>query len=88
MGGGGRGAERTVQASSARRTARVVRDPAETTKHWKEEWARFYQNRNRGDDYLLIRVDPMRLEVVAGALGLTNDPITWRPVILDFKCPS
>ncbi len=66
-------------------TARLVKDPTEKAKRWKEDWVKFYKDRNRGDDYLLIRVDPTRLEVVAGALGMANDPVTWRPVILDLK---
>lgn len=66
-------------------TARLVRDPVEKAKRWKQEWAGFYKNGNRGDDYLLIRVEPSRLEVVSAAFGLTNDPVTWRPVILDLR---
>ncbi len=40
---------------------------------------------NRGGDYLLIRVEPSRLEVVSAAFGMTNDPATWRPVVLDLR---
>ena len=62
----------------------LVRDPAARAAHWKDEWASFYPNGYRGDDYLLIRVNPIRLEVVAPELGMTNDPTTWRPVTLDL----
>lgn len=65
--------------------AQVVRDPAEKAKRWKTEWVSFYKDANRGDDYLLIRVTPSRLEVVAESLGMINDPGTWRPVILDLR---
>lgn len=64
--------------------ARSVRDPREKARLWKEEWAAFYKDRNRGDDYLLIRVTPRRLEVVSERLGMTNDPVTWRPVVVDL----
>ncbi len=64
--------------------ARLVRDDKEKNARWKEEWATFYKNKNHGDDYLLIRVVPSRLEVVSPALGLVNDPDTWRPVILEL----
>ena len=37
---------------------------------------------NRGEDYLLLRVRPSRLEVVSASRGMRNDPQTWRPVIL------
>ncbi len=66
-------------------TATLVRDPQEKAKHWKEAWAGFYTDKNRGDDYVLIRVTPRRLEIVAAALGMTSDPATWRPVILEFE---
>ena len=65
-------------------SAVLVRDPAARAARWKDEWASFYPNGYRGDDYLLIRVTPTRVEVVAPTLGLTNDPITWRPVTLDL----
>jgi general stress protein 26 len=66
-------------------TATLVRDAQEKATHWKEAWAGFYKDKNRGDDYVLIRVTPRRLEVVAVALGMTSDPATWRPVILDLQ---
>lgn len=65
--------------------AELVRDPLEKAKRWKEEWAAFYRDKNRGDDYLLIRVRPSRLEIVSESHGLTNDPQTWLPVVLDLK---
>jgi general stress protein 26 len=65
--------------------ARLVRDPKEKAARWKEEWAAFYTDRHRGDDYVLIRVEPFRLEVSSPSLGMANDPMTWRPVILDLK---
>jgi general stress protein 26 len=68
--------------------ARAVRDPAEKSKRWKPEWEGFYQDRNKGDDYLLIRVTPQRLEVVSERLGMTNDPVTWRPVVVDLTAPG
>ena len=66
-------------------TARIVRDAAEKARRFKDEWEAFYEDRHRGDDYLLIRVVPARLEIVSEALGMRNDPETWRPVLLDLK---
>lgn len=51
----------------------------------KEDWAPFYKDRNRGDDFVLIRVEPRRLEIVSEAHGLLNDAKTWRPLSLDFE---
>jgi general stress protein 26 len=65
--------------------AAIVTDAAEKGKHWKEDWAKLYKDKNRGDDYVLIKVTPIRLEVSAEGEGIKNDPKTWRPVIIDFR---
>jgi len=64
--------------------ATLVDHPAEKAKHWKEEWSDFYTDAFRGADYLLIRVHPLRLEIVSMADGLLNDPATGRPVQHQF----
>lgn len=66
-------------------TAAIVRDPAEKLRRFKPEWQPFYKNGAAGDDYVLIKVTPARLEMVAESLGMTNDPATWRPVTLDLS---
>jgi general stress protein 26 len=63
----------------------LVTDPAEKAKRWKDDWAKIYKDRNRGDDYLLIRVAPIRLEVSAEGEGVKNDPKTWRAAVVEFK---
>ncbi len=65
--------------------AALVSEPAEKAKRWKEDWAKLYKDRNRGDDYLLIKVTPLRLEVSAEGEGVKNDPRTWRAAIVEFK---
>lgn len=65
--------------------AERVDDPAMKEKYWKTEWAAFYPEGHLGDDYLLIRVTARRLEVSAERLGVMNDPVTWRPAIVEFR---
>ena len=60
----------------------LVADPAEKAKRWKAEWSGLYKDRET--DYLLIKVKPVRLEVLSPAHGLMSDPKTWRPVMLDL----
>ena len=60
-------------------TAVADTDPAQKISHWKPEWSGIYQQQNRGDDYLLLRVKPSRLEVSATGRGVRNDPLTWQP---------
>jgi len=57
--------------------ARLVNDPKEKAKRWKDEWKDFYPDRAR--DYLLIAVQPERLEVVSVKKGIVGDPGTWKP---------
>lgn len=62
--------------------AELVDSPAEKAKRWKEEWSSYYSDKNKGADYLLVRVTPSRLEVVSYSHGILNDPKTWAPVAL------
>lgn len=64
-------------------TAMLDTDSLHKAGHWKAEWAALYKDQNRGEDYLLLRVRPSRLEVVSARRGMRNDPKTWRPVMLD-----
>jgi PPOX class probable F420-dependent enzyme len=66
-------------------TATLIADPKEKAARWKDDWAELYKERNRGDDYLLIRVKPIRLEISSVAHGLVNDPKTWAPMAIDFR---
>jgi general stress protein 26 len=63
----------------------LVTDAAEKARRWKDDWATLYKDKNRGDDYLLVKITPTRLEVSAEGLGIRNDPTTWKPVVIDLK---
>ncbi len=65
--------------------AEIVDDPAVKARWWKPEWTAFYDDENRGDDYLLIRVRPVRLELVSTRRGFTGDPLTWRAEVVDLR---
>ena len=62
--------------------ARLVNDPAEKKKRWKDEWRDFYPDRDAG--YLLIAVTPDRLEILSPAHGIGNDPVTWKPLTIQL----
>lgn len=66
-------------------TAAIVRDPSEKAKRWKESWVGFYTDRNRGDDYTLIRFTPDVIEISSATEKMSNDPRTWRPVTLSLR---
>jgi len=64
--------------------ARMVDDPKEKAKHWKDEWKDFYPD--RGNDYVLITVIPQKLEVVNVKQGIIGgNSITWAPPAVTFS---
>jgi general stress protein 26 len=63
--------------------ARLVNDPKEKAKRWKDEWKNFYPDRAK--DYLLIAVTPEKLEVVSVKKGIVGNPRTWKPPTVDFR---
>ncbi len=64
--------------------ADLVESIKEKERRWKDEWSLFYKDKNRGSDYLLIRITPIRIETVSFAQGILNDPVTWAPASVAF----
>lgn len=63
-------------------TAQLVNDEEEKRKRWKAEWEAFYSN--RAEEYLLIKVIPVRMEIVSESRGILGDPATWKPPVVVF----
>jgi len=63
--------------------ARLVNDPAEKARHWKDEWKAFYADRKKG--YLLIAVTPQELEIVNEKKGIVGDADLWTPPAVRFN---
>ena len=62
--------------------AKLIDDPEEKKKRWKEEWSAFYGDRQ--DGYLLIKVTPHWMEIISYTHGIVGDPVTWQPPIFTF----
>lgn len=62
--------------------ARLVNDPQEKAKRWKDEWKAFYPD--RGKSYLLIEVTPEKMELANVTKGVLGDPQTWKPPSVTF----
>jgi general stress protein 26 len=62
--------------------AELVDDLTARQKWWKPEWAGFYPDKEK--DFIPIRVNPIKIEVVNYASGVAGDPKTWRPPIIEF----
>lgn len=65
-------------------TAEVVRDPAEKARRWKDGWSEFYEDGHRGEDFVLIRFRPDRLEVMSIAHDVASDPKGWKPAVVEL----
>jgi general stress protein 26 len=64
-------------------TAQLIVDSTEKENHWKQEWESFYPNKS--ENYMLIKVIPISLEILSPSHGIFNDPITWQPPVISFE---
>ena len=62
----------------------LIADAAEKARHWKAEWTPFYAGGAQGNNVVLIRVSPIRLEIVSVDRGMAGDPKTWLPLTVTF----
>jgi general stress protein 26 len=56
-------------------SASIVDDPQSKIEKWREEWAEFYPTK---EDMVLIKVEPIRLEVVSYEHGIISESIDWK----------
>ncbi len=64
-------------------TAELVNDPKEKEKRWKVEWEDFYQN--KAEDYLLIKVSPIWMEISSPPRNIFSDTVNWQPPMVKFN---
>jgi general stress protein 26 len=62
--------------------ARLVNNPKEKARRWKDEWKAFYPDRKNG--YLLVAVTPQELEIVNEKKGIVGDADLWTPPTVRF----
>ncbi len=65
-------------------SARLIDDPAEKRRRWKDEWSMYYPGGPEGETYLLIEFVPDRLEVVSVKHDSAADPLAWKAAVLEF----
>ena len=63
--------------------AKLVDDEEEKEKWWKDKWEAFYLKNK--ENYLLIKVSPVWMEISSTPRSIFGDTITWQPpkVIFD-----
>lgn len=64
--------------------ATVIESAADKASAWRPAWGEARRKQIAREDFVLIHFRPRRLEIVSYAHGLTNDPKTMLPVILDL----
>ena len=62
--------------------AEIVEDAASKRKKWKTEWESFYPN--YPEDYMLIKVIPLWMEIVSPKHNIEGDEKTWTPTVYHF----
>jgi general stress protein 26 len=63
-------------------TAVIDDDLAHKAAHWKPSWGMMSKDGYRGADFVLIRVQPSRLEISSVKRGVFNDPTNWLPAVV------
>lgn len=62
--------------------ATLVNDSKLKNTYWKESWESFYPENK--ENYLLIKVTPLWMEVLSPPHNIYNDSITWTPPVVEF----
>ena len=62
--------------------ADVVDDLEGRRQHWREDWRAFFPDGPTGEDYVLLRVVPSRLEMLHVTQHITPEPFGLCPAVL------
>ncbi len=62
--------------------ASIVNDQSIKDSLWKDEWSRFYKDKK--ENYLLIKVVPIKLEILDYKHGILGNKETWRTPSITF----
>jgi general stress protein 26 len=66
-----------------RGTASVWDDPALRRRWWKPAWRLFFPDGPLGDDYVVVRVIPERMELMSFRRRIVPEPFGLRPLVLE-----
>ena len=63
--------------------AELIHNQKSKNKYWKNTWKSFYPNKK--ESYVLIKVTPIRMEIVSPKRNIIGSTETWEPPTLLFK---
>jgi len=52
-------------------------------KYWKSEWRLFFPGGPISEEYILIRIEPVRIELLSFARNIVPEPFGLQPVVLE-----
>lgn len=65
--------------------AKIKKDTKERVKHWVSSWLLFFPKGPRGDDFVSIRIEPERMEVMNFKDYIVPEPFGLKPVKLEKR---
>ncbi len=63
-------------------TAQIETDISLRKRYWKSEWRLFFPNGPIGDDYVLIQIEPLRMELMSFDRNVILEPFGLKPAVL------
>ncbi len=63
--------------------AEIINDEVSKSKHYKEGWDAYYPNKD--EDFILIKITPIKLQIVSYAQGIVSTKEDWRAEEIIFK---
>ena len=64
--------------------ATIETDLALRRRYWRAQWRLFFPEGPKGEDYVLIRIVPQRMEVMDFARNIIAEPFGLKPALLEF----
>lgn len=61
--------------------AQIERDTNKKRKYWREDWIGFLPQGPEGDDYVLVKFTPFRIELMSFSHGILPQPYGLRPAV-------
>ena len=63
-------------------SAQIENDISQKRKYWREEWLGFIPQGPDGDDYVLVKFIPLRIELMSFASGVLPKPYGLKPAVV------
>lgn len=62
-------------------SAQIERDTRKKQKYWRQEWIGFLPQGPEGDEYVLVKFIPLRIELMSFSRGILPQPYGLKPAV-------